>query len=114
MAWIFATVFLVAAIVLSVVLTGRAWPGGAGTSAPGWLRWVLLGGLSAVLVLVQFVSATTRVEEGNVGVVYEFGAITGELDGTGLKFHVPWADITQVDIKDQIATFGDLYDPSTG
>ncbi len=70
-------------------------------------------GALILLALVQVVSATTRVPEGNVGVVYEFGAITGTLDGAGIKVHAPWAEVETVNVKTQIATFGDLYDPKT-
>lgn len=54
-----------------------------------------------LLVIVAFFSFTTRVEAKQVGVLTTFGKPAAETYSSGLAFHMPWQDMTQIDATTQ-------------
>lgn len=56
---------------------------------PGWLKQISGGSILAVLAIIYLLTGTYQVDQGEVGVVRRFGAVTGMVD-TGLHWHWPW------------------------
>jgi len=54
-----------------------------------------------LLLLVAFFSFTTRVEAKQVGVLSTFGKPSDKTYGSGLAFHMPWQEMTQIDATTQ-------------
>lgn len=64
--------------------------------------WVLLA-VIAVAVLVLFFNCFSVVNEGYIGVKYQFGKIVSSDLSAGLNFHIPFIEeIQQVDTREQI------------
>lgn len=64
--------------------------------------WVLLAVLTAVVLVVLF-NCFTVVEEGYIGVKYQFGKIVSSNLTAGLNAHIPFIEeIQQVDTREQI------------
>ena len=60
--------------------------------------------LGLLFVVSAFFSTNTQIENGNVGVVYQFGRIVGQLSA-GAHFLVPWSEVKSVDVQVQRARF---------
>jgi regulator of protease activity HflC (stomatin/prohibitin superfamily) len=58
-------------------------------------------GVLAFIVLVLGISSITIVGTGQVGVVTQFGAVTGREMGEGLSVKVPWQSVTIYDVRVQ-------------
>ncbi|KKR78724.1 MAG: hypothetical protein UU22_C0015G0001, partial [Parcubacteria group bacterium GW2011_GWA2_40_8] len=67
---------------------------------------VLIGLASGALVITLFSSVKT-IDSGWVGVVYNFGAITGQF-GEGLQVIAPWQDMQLANIQIQNGSFESL------
>ncbi len=64
--------------------------------------WIVIG-IIVVLVLVVLFNCFTVVNEGFIGVKYQFGKIVESNMSAGLNFHVPFVEeIEQVDTREQI------------
>ncbi len=64
--------------------------------------WVVAG-IIAVLVIVVLLNSFTVVNEGFIGVKYQFGKIVESDMSAGLNFHIPFVEeIEQVDTREQI------------
>ncbi len=64
--------------------------------------WILIG-LIAVLVLVLVFNCFSVVNEGYIGVKYQFGKIVSSDLAAGLNFHIPFIEeIQEVDTREQI------------
>ena len=63
--------------------------------------FVLLGVIVVVLLIVLF-NCFTVVNEGFVGVKYQFGKIVSSDLSAGLNFHIPFVEIQEVDTREQI------------
>ncbi|MGN1338719.1 MAG: prohibitin family protein, partial [Oscillospiraceae bacterium] len=64
--------------------------------------WVLLGVIAVALVIVLF-NCFSVVNEGYIGVKYQFGKIVSSDLSAGLNFHIPFIEeIQQVDTREQI------------
>lgn len=64
--------------------------------------WVLLGVIT-VFVLVVFFNCFSVVNEGYIGVKYQFGKIVSSDLSAGLNFHIPFIEeIQEVDTREQI------------
>lgn len=69
-----------------------------------------LGGTAAVaifIILMTIVRSYTPVDAGHVGVVYQFGAINGQV-GEGINWIAPWQSVKDANIQTQRATFEDI------
>ena len=62
---------------------------------------IVLGFLLAVTLLL---SSYTQIDNGNVGVVYQFGEIVGQVN-SGAHFLPPWQEVSEVNIQVQRALF---------
>jgi regulator of protease activity HflC (stomatin/prohibitin superfamily) len=109
MIWILITILLVG-VGVAALLAGRhiTEPTGhedGGTYKPykrvGML--VGVGCLSLWGVFTLFASIQT-IDPGHVGLVKQFGSITGRLDN-GLSFVPPWADVVDLNVQEQRTTF---------
>ncbi len=68
----------------------------------GYGLWVLLG-IIAVIVVIMLFNCFTVVNEGYIGVKYQFGKIVSSDLSAGLNAHIPFIEeIQQVDIREQI------------
>ncbi len=64
---------------------------------------IVIGALIVVAVLIVLFNSFTVVNEGYVGVKYQFGKIVGQNLSAGLNFHIPFIEeIQQVDIREQV------------
>ena len=81
-------------------------------------KWLLWGGL-ALLVLIVLGNVTAVVGTGEVGVVTQFGQVTGRELGEGLSIKAPWHQVTIYDVRVQkeesraAAATNDLQDVSS-
>lgn len=104
--------FLVLAIVaLVVAVVGLLLPkdipdGVGGSTGTGVFRAILiaLGGIGFLLLLPA--SACHQVNNGNVGLVYEFGKIQGQT-GSGLVWTAPWQNVKSANVQEQKLCFTD-------
>lgn len=71
--------------------------------------------LIILAVLIVVFNSFTVVNEGYIGVKYQFGRIVGDNLTAGLNFHIPFIEeINQVDIREQVyAVTGDAYTSDT-
>lgn len=68
----------------------------------GYGLWVVLG-IIAVLVVIMLFNCFTVVNEGYIGVKYQFGKIVSSDLSAGLNAHIPFIEeIQQVDTREQI------------
>jgi regulator of protease activity HflC (stomatin/prohibitin superfamily) len=76
--------------------------------------WAIIGVVAFVLILV-IINCFTIVNEGYIGVKYQFGKIVQDDINPGLRFKIPFVEeIKQVDIKHQIYEFnGDAFTKDT-
>ncbi|MCM1164456.1 MAG: prohibitin family protein [Lachnospiraceae bacterium] len=73
-----------------------------GGKQPKWGTLVLTALIVVVLLIVLFNSFTV-VNEGFIGVKYQFGRIVGQNLSAGLNFHIPFIEeIQQVDTREQV------------
>lgn len=64
--------------------------------------WVLIGVITVLLIIVLF-NCFTVVNEGYIGVKYQFGKIVSSDLSAGLNFHIPFIEeIQEVDTREQI------------
>ena len=64
--------------------------------------WVLLGVITVVVLIILF-NCFSVVNEGYIGVKYQFGKIVSSDLSAGLNCHIPFIEeIEQVDIREQI------------
>ena len=64
--------------------------------------WVLIGVITVFLLIVLF-NCFTVVNEGYIGVKYQFGKIVSSDLSAGLNFHIPFIEeIQEVDTREQI------------
>lgn len=64
---------------------------------------LLLGAVIAVLLAIVLFNCFTVVNEGFIGVKYQFGKIVGNNLSAGLNFHIPFIEeIQEVDTREQI------------
>jgi modulator of FtsH protease HflK len=56
---------------------------------PGWMKRISGTSILILMLVVWMVSGVYQVDQGEVGVVRTFGAVTGTV-GTGLHWHWPW------------------------
>lgn len=74
----------------------------SGEKKKGYGFWVLLGVITAAVLIVLF-NCFSVVNEGYIGVKYQFGKIVSSELTAGLNFHIPFIEeIDQVDIREQI------------
>ncbi len=74
----------------------------SGEKKKGYGFWVLLGVITAAVLIVLF-NCFSVVNEGYIGVKYQFGKIVSSDLTAGLNFHIPFIEeIDQVDIREQI------------
>jgi hypothetical protein len=73
-------------------------------------KWAVYG-LAFVLVLETFVFSFTIVSTKNVGIVTEFGAVTGHLSN-GPHLVAPWATVTEMDAAIQTDSYTSKKDDS--
>ena len=74
----------------------------SGEKKKGYGFWVLLGVITAAVLIVLF-NCFSVVNEGYIGVRYQFGKIVSSDLTAGLNFHIPFIEeIDQVDIREQI------------
>lgn len=85
-----------------------------GEKQPKWGRLTIIA-LIVMVVLIVIFNSFTVVNEGYIGVKYQFGRIVGDNLTAGLNFHIPFIeDINQVDIREQVyAVTGDAYTSDT-
>lgn len=85
-----------------------------GEVSPKWGKLTLIG-LIVVAVLIVLFNSFTVVNEGFIGVKYQFGRIVNSSLSAGLNFHIPFIEeIQQVDIREQVyAVTGDAYTSDT-
>ena len=85
---------------------------GARKKSPAF--WVVIG-VVVVLVIVILFNSFTVVNEGFVGVKYQFGKIVASDLSAGLNFHIPFVEeIQQVDTREQIySVVSDAYTSDT-
>ena len=67
-------------------------------------RTVIIGGLVVIALLTALLSSYTQIDNGNVGIVYQFGKIVGQIE-SGAHFLPPWQEVTQVNVQVQRARF---------
>lgn len=64
--------------------------------------WILIG-LATLFVLIVFFNSFSVVNEGYIGVKYQFGKIVSSDLSAGLNFHIPFIEeIQEVDTREQI------------
>lgn len=74
----------------------------SGEKAFKWGKPVTVGLIAAVILIILF-NCFTVVNEGFIGVKYQFGKIVGQNLSAGLNFHIPFIEeIEQVDIREQV------------
>lgn len=85
-----------------------------GENQPKWGKLTIIA-LIIVAALIVIFNSFTVVNEGFVGVKYQFGRIVGDNLTAGLNFHIPFIEeINQVDIREQVyAVTGDAYTSDT-
>lgn len=85
-----------------------------GENQQKWGKLTLIALIIAAALIVIFNSFTV-VNEGFIGVKYQFGRIVGDNLTAGLNFHIPFIEeINQVDIREQVyAVTGDAYTSDT-
>lgn len=75
---------------------------GSGTNKKAISFWVLIG-LATILVLIVLFNSFTVVNEGYIGVKYQFGKIVSSDLSAGLNMHIPFVEeIQEVDTREQI------------
>ena len=75
---------------------------GNGTNKKAISFWVLIG-LATILVLIVLFNSFTVVNEGYIGVKYQFGKIVSSDLSAGLNLHIPFIEeIQEVDTREQI------------
>src|SRR3954470_16063286 len=67
----------------------------SGAKKLGWFLFLV------VIVVVAVGSVTTAVGTGKVGVVTQFGQVTGRELNEGLQFKLPWQQVTIYDVRVQ-------------
>jgi prohibitin 1 len=72
--------------------------GGVGTSG-GSVRRGLLGLLVLIMVAIVASSSTSCVRTGHVGVITQFGRVTGQTIGEGIHLVNPIARVNEMDVK---------------
>ena len=79
-----------------------------------WSKLVLIGLIAVVLLILVFNSFTV-VNEGFIGVKYQFGRIVRSDMTAGLNFHIPFIEeIQQVDTREQVYSItADAYTSDT-
>ena len=76
--------------------------GGNGTNKKAISFWVLIA-LATILVLIVLLNSFTVVNEGYIGVKYQFGKIVSSDLSAGLNVHIPFVEeIQEVDTREQI------------
>ncbi len=76
--------------------------GGNSTNKKAISFWVLIG-LATILVLIVLFNSFTVVNEGYIGVKYQFGKIVSSDLSAGLNMHIPFVEeIQEVDTREQI------------
>ncbi len=85
-----------------------------GGTQPKWGPIVIVV-LIVLAVLIVIFNSFTVVNEGFIGVKYQFGKIVGQNLSAGLNFHLPFIEeIQQVDTREQVyPVTTDAYRPST-
>ena len=106
MAMLVLLLILGIAIFLVPSLLGRA-AVAAGPIRQHWFQTARLAAfaiLGPLFLVTAFFSTYTQIENGNVGVVYQFGRIVGQLPA-GAHFIAPWSEVKSVDVQVQRARF---------
>jgi len=55
------------------------------------IQWVAIG----LIILITGVCSVDQIENGHVGLVYQFGAIVGQRNNSGPVIHAPWQSVQQ-------------------
>ena len=101
MGWILTTVFLaLAGAVAWLVFSNlsKNAPNNNEKRTFNILRWAAVSVLLGVAILVAFAVSFYQIPAGSVGVVYEFGAIKGQIE-EGPQFIAPWRKVVVQSIK---------------
>ena len=105
-----AALLLIALIALALVATPyifRQFGESVTDRARSMLRAMRAGSmivLSFLLAVTVLLSSYTQIDNGNVGIVYQFGKIVGQVN-SGAHFLPPWQEVTQINIQVQRALF---------
>ena len=73
--------------------------GGVGGSGGGNVRRGLLGLLVLIVVAIVAASSTSCVRTGHVGVITQFGRVTGQTIGEGIHIINPISRVNEMDVK---------------
>jgi regulator of protease activity HflC (stomatin/prohibitin superfamily) len=110
MGWILSTILL-ALIAVAAVFLSRAYRKAAiaehrdeNIKQARTTETAIVVGCIALFLVLTFVSSAHQVKAGNVGVVYQFGAIKGQIS-EGLQFTAPWQSVVTASIQVQRHTF---------
>jgi regulator of protease activity HflC (stomatin/prohibitin superfamily) len=110
MGWILSTILL-ALIAVAAVFLSRAYRKAAiaehrdeNLKQARTTETAIVVGCIALFLVLTFVSSAHQVKAGNVGVVYQFGAIKGQIS-EGLQFTAPWQSVVTASIQVQRHTF---------
>lgn len=85
-----------------------------GEKQPKWGQLTIIA-LIVMVVLIVLFNSFTVVNEGFIGVKYQFGKIVGQNLSAGLNFHIPFIEeIQEIDIREQVyAVQTDAYTSDT-
>lgn len=75
---------------------------GRGEGGKGPVITLVVGGILLLVLLILFSSGFEVVDAGHRGVYTVFGDVSEEALGEGLHFKAPWANIEEVDVREQI------------